>query len=365
MWNSLAPFAHLYLFYEPLWGSANPHPLHPVDPETPGPSQAFSFAFSNYSEQSAYLVRNEQTGLIELWMADLDLCQIQRLWVDAATWFGDYSTLGETAVLKVRWGPGDKSILITQPDSDHVLIHSLSSGQDMLWSGACDRIVRSPISGRLALGCLPGEAGGEDGLVVETDGSLQSEAIQQDLLMQVLDWSFSPDSSRVSFANAEPYEVNKLKVNFYKTGIMEQDGSFLELPITWTDWRMDDDFYDFYNYKRTMQWARDGSKLLVVGLDRMLDVDACPQDGRPCWFMLDAHSGAIQWYLTHKETEFSAEEWEEVEFLYEAALSPDGKWVAMFFDWRAPFKYFVAISLDTNQAIDLGGYNGLSLYWAK
>ena len=373
MWQLIGPTIPNYIYHDPLLGDDNPNELHAVDPAVADPFQAFAFAFSNYSQRLAYLTKNEATGRVELWMADLPLCNVELLWEDVDYWFGDYSRIKTSGGLKVHWGPGDQSILISLHESNHALIYSLNTGESLLWSGACDWIVRSPASGRLALGCLPGEAAGSDAWTLEVDGAVQSgPPPEKDRLVQVLDWSFSPDGSRVLFANAVPYQVKKVgtyDIKFFKIGVMEQDGSLLELPITWSNFLIEDNFYGYYNPKRGLQWSQDGSKLLAIGFENANENEFCPP-GDPCWFVFDARSGTIQWYLTNEAAGYSLEKWNsneanaEVQFLQEATLSPDGEWIAIFSQF-AQFKHFDVFSLSTNQRIRLGFYNQTNLYWAK
>jgi hypothetical protein len=77
---------------------------------------------------------------------------------------------------------------------------------------------------------------------------------------------------------------------------------------------------------------------------------------------MDSTSGEIRWHLKKETVENQGMHWENLSTFYEATLSPDGEWVAMFM-MEVPLRFFIAISLVSDDVISLGDYIIENMYW--
>jgi hypothetical protein len=108
-WNKLPSY---YATYDPERGSTSLRKVEPVSPDRPGPNQGFFSAFSQYSQEIAYLITNSH-GFVELWISDLGLCKVEKIWEDKEQWLGDASKTQWDEQVWITWGPNDLSLILS------------------------------------------------------------------------------------------------------------------------------------------------------------------------------------------------------------------------------------------------------------
>ena len=80
-----------------------------------------------------------------------------------------------------------------------------------------------------------------------------------------------------------------------------------------------------------------------------------------CWFLIDPDNGEISWWLTEEIVE-PILNWDGLYVSYEAALSPDNKWIVINM-MNAPIRVMAIISLETNEPIVVGNFVVEKIYW--
>ncbi|MDH5506648.1 MAG: hypothetical protein OEZ02_05465 [Anaerolineae bacterium] len=314
-----------------------------------------SLTFSRYSQKLAYAHINEKNSL-ELWVADLNLCSLKKVFEDTDQWLGEEpgKKMWPLAI-QIIWGPDDNSIIVV--NQTKIIVISLTTNEKFQWSGTCDKILRSPVSDQFALGCsLEQEEGQQFGLI-EMDGTIQMHPRPlADLGVTTLEWAISPQGDRVLYTTED-----------YHLFVGELAGNDLALPLTWNlrmvrGFRLD-------TYKKGLRWSNDGSKLLVFGYESSGNL--CPKDPEglhdmdienPCWVVLDASTGEIVWWLKTDLLDGFGKPASGWNTFYEAVFSPDDKWLLMSF-MITPIRYTLLISLEEDQIIILGNYALSNISW--
>ncbi len=301
--------------------------IQPQDEVVRGPADALALAFSRYSSQVAYVTTS---GRLQLWIADSELQQVALAWTDTSDWMAG----APQETLDVNWGPGDKSVIVSGPEVDHVLIYSLSTREVLQWEGACDEIADTPDSDGRALWCVPAEDRSEQYAFVDPAGTLQTSASAPADPIRSVEWAFSPDSTMVLVADQDL----ALKV-------LGDDGDILDLEATYAlpapDWEW-----------RGLQWSHDRSALLVFGSPHRPGL--CPTfteyvtgevHERPCWLVLDSASGDVLWHPDESLATALGIVWGRVRFDFAASISPDGNGVALFIA-EFPIRWSLNISIE-------------------
>ena len=350
------PYPFGYLLYDPNVGLMSVQELKPVRTNLPGPNLGFAVAFSAYSQKIAYLVTNSD-GFIELWIADLDLCHVERIWEDIEQWIGDASEYPLESHAHITWGPSDNSLIITSHDKDsHIAVYSFPNEALNLWSGECNQIILNTNSKQWTTVCSLNDEENFNYAILEVDGSIRLLSTLDDNPITIIDWAFSPDQHQVVFST-----------QYYSLFLADSNGEIMQLPISW-DENIVNSFH--MDYRRGLQWSLDGANILVFGYEA--SGEYCPigislvtgeSYEQPCWFLLDAQSSEIVWWLKREQIE-QYFPWEGLYTDYEAALSPDNKWIAMFY-MHAPICEALIVSLESGRIKEIGNFVHTKIHWGK
>lgn len=292
-------------------------------PNVLGPNRAILPAFAPYSDRIAYLTIK---GHPELWVADLDLTQVERIWIDETNWLGEIQSRD---YLKLAWGPQDNSIILSNlAATPRTVVYNFTSKTVKRISGTCDQIGLPPIFQQLTLVCLDEASSSQ--LYLAGGGNQETFSSASGLLTTVVqNWSFSPDGNRVLYVTKQ----NDLMMSTV-------DGQHMNLPLTYNPpiccgiELMRDD----------LQWSQDGTRLLVYGKG--------PNAKNPRWYVLDATTGEPVWATSPKDVVRALEN--QLSAAFDMTLSPDGLWlVTSYFDMDEASRYTAIISLTTGQKIEI------------
>jgi hypothetical protein len=122
------------------------------------PAHAVDLAFSQFSQQVAYLTSalSPETEGRELWIADLDLQNIQRVWIDDNLWLGDIKRIWAFHESQVIWGVNDRYIILVSnhPDTKgHIVVFDTQTKNAHLWIGSCNLLAKSSVDGEFEIWC--------------------------------------------------------------------------------------------------------------------------------------------------------------------------------------------------------------------
>jgi hypothetical protein len=289
------------------------------------PAHAVDLAFSQYSRQVAYLTSalSPETEGRELWIADLDLQNIQKVWKDDNLWLGDIKRIWAFHESQMTWGVNDRYIILVSnhPDTKgHIVVFDTQTKSAYLWIGSCNLLARSSTNGEIEVWCTIQLEGIQSYALLSSTGVRQSKQPPKLIIADAQAWRFSPDGKQVLYLDKNSRWHNATSQAYKKA---------LILPVTYTD----NPIYtgpDVIN----LQWTLDSKRVLVYGLPN--DRSLCPQtydtisgyNDRPCWFIFDAETGKIVWRPTPEIGDALGAPIEHVNFDYNMAISPDGKWLA-------------------------------------
>jgi len=297
--------------------------LETSSPNTLDPNQAILAAFAASSGQIAYLTF---TSHVELWIADLNLTQIEKVWIDETDWLGDVQNRD---YLQIRWGPQDNFIIVTnllQEPRTAVYDSKLKTVEQIM--GTCNQLGLPPVFHQPTLICP--NLNTDLQLYLTSDRSqkvLPSEAIST--TVDVHNWAFSPDGQEVVYATKE----NNLLLS-------NSEGQQIDLTIAYippvccgVELVRDD-----------LQWSPDGSRLLVYG--------SGPKGKYLGWHVLNANNGETVWTNTPEQIVDILQK--NLSIAFNATLSPDGLWVATSYcNLDNASSNMVIISLATGQVIPI------------
>jgi hypothetical protein len=319
------PLGNIYVDDSVVYGYLDPSagfqaaisPIAPESPDKVGPTnKAISLAFSYYSQQVAYITND--SGELRLWIGDLNLDEVELIWADHQKWL-KYDP-DNYDVIAIQWRLNDKFIILV--NRSNIVLIGLDDKLETRLSGTCNWLGISPKTGHFSVWC-PLVSETEGYMVFEKDGSFWSTpSLPKDHYL-VSDWVFSPSGDRVLYATEQGDLI-----------IVGENIKQLVLPITYAPPRWDITM-------RVLQWSQDGSHILIYGYDKddriCINTENKPY---PCWRLFDSVSGEIIWQPSVK---LSLSD-------YDATLSPDGKWLAIFV-MLPPDQYGYIVSVQTNEAI--------------
>jgi hypothetical protein len=353
-WNKLPAY---YATYNLESGFTSLQELKPISAGLPGPNQGFFLSFSQDSGQIAYLVTNPR-GIAELWVADLRLCQVEKIWEDKDQWLGPTSKTQWDEQIWVFWGPNDLSLILSSNiNRPHLTVISLVDKTVYQWSGICNQILQTLDSKEWAIGCsLQTEIEPFYGIIY-ADGFIKETQVGETFIVTAIDWAFSPDGESLLYID-ETY-------NFV---ILNRDGSSSTIPVF-----LNKEAFQFFrldSLKRGIRWSNNGSRVFVFGYEPSNEL--CPDDvsavsgnliEQPCWFLIDPSNGEIVWWLKKDLVEqFSI--WEGLFLYFEVAFSPDDQWIIMSLRSNS-LRQLVAISLETEEFVILGNFVTGNIEWGE
>ena len=294
--------------------------------EIPGPPLAIDLAFSQTSNQVAYLTKQkeEDGGSLILWVADLGLQEVKQVWVDKDRWLGEVKLVSAYFESQMFWGIKDRYIFIfsfTEEAKDHMVVYDLKAGEIHPWIGGCDWISKLAKNNQFAVICQLHNGGQTSYAILGQDGISISDTLPESKIYKTLFWRFSLDGDRVLYVDEN-----------LQWRIIEKMGSWINLPLTYSK----NDLYSGPG-ALSIQWSQDGKRVLVYGLEKRTD-KLCPKiEGdidvydRACWFVLNSETGKFIWWPKRGLWDLSelSIPIENANLDFNMAMSPDGKWLAM------------------------------------
>ena len=326
---------HLYAWsqgdYFTIESPFNGHGVKTTLQDVYHPERSVLLSFANYSDRIAYLTQIDQT---ELWIADLNLTKIEKVWSVENAWLGDVLNRD---TLQMVWGPQDHTIIVTDlTDIPHTLIYNLGSKTAEYLSGACDQIGLPPVLDGLGLMCSDKETNSQVYLF-GNGGQKESSPGAALQGIHILNWAFSPDGARVLYAT----DQNALVVS-------TNDGQSRDLPLVYEPPMC----CGLEPIRRDLQWSQDAGRLLVRGKE--------PDRDYPRWYILDSYTLE----LVSKTASPGVREALQGNLWSgnDATLSPDGRWfVTSYLNMEEAERYTAITSLETGQEIEIG--EGLIELW--
>lgn len=292
------------------------------------PHDGFDLAFSGHSGEIAY-VTNQSDSNFQLWIADLELNNINLLWSDEENLLDYYDRYEDVDIF---WGPGNQSIIIKlfadlAGNSKTVFVFSFKSGTANIWQGSCETIITSAAMEQFAIGCEITEDGELKYGIIEFDGSIRiASSLPEKSIDEIVEWAYSSDGNRLLYARTSG-----------EVAIIDSAGATLVLPVSFFP------VSEPSHTRRGLKWSSDGSLVLVYGYGAI--DNACPGTtdafpSMPCWMLIDSEAGAITW-LPPADGDTGND----------AAISPDGKWIVTSI-WRISFpRTGIIISIESGEVM--------------
>ena len=351
MWQGL-----YYIVHEP--GRDNPFNYKFIKPSTPNaqsPKNANGFAFSRYSNQVAYIKPN-QSKQMELWVGNLDLDPVELAWVDDNHWLGELG-IASGVLARIIWGPDDHSLILFSYDQPtHLTVVDLNSKNPKIGMGT---VTRSPGPPHLTNGRfgVPSEDHSSY-LVVEAGGAFKVSTTPPKDAISVKDWAFSPDDKRVLYADSND-----------RLAVILEDGKRLTLDLAYQNTPQ----LTSGATLTPLKWSLDGSLLFLYAQD--MGRGLCTKNikeptllqNRECWLLLNSSTGKWVWSETDEISRTLKENRENLYNSFDAALSPDGKWVVMFFvdKFVDAARYGIITSIETGETQELFDELFEAVYWSE
>jgi len=318
--------------------------VHPQVETALGPDHAVALAFSRYSGQVAYLTQSDD---LQLWIADSELLEVANAWTDSSNWMAGVPP----DVLDISWGPADKSVIVSSPGANHLLVYSLSSREVLQWRGSCDQVAEAPRSAEPVLWCIPSDDQNGPYAFLDSTGDIQTSTSRPIEPTRVTDWVFSPDATRILIVDEDRSLM-----------LVGGDSGVVDLPVTRgttaSEWEWP-----------ALSWSRDGRVILVFATPHVPGV--CPPAAsgpmgevqeRPCWLVLDAASGEILWFPGEALEHALGTTLDRVNMGYAASISPDGVSVALFMA-ELPIRWGIVAPMDGSPPIQVYGWLADVVSW--
>ncbi len=338
--NEVVPLGHIYIwdgatFYgnfipqidSPVVDGSNLVPLFPTDPkmESPG-GNSDALAFAYYSDQVAYATFNHIH--VRLWIDDIRLNDGNLIWTDSEDWL-HYDSGYDT--LQLKWLFRDKFLLIANRST--LVLYNILHHEAYRLSGICGWLGISSRTEYLAVWC-PLPSSQEEYLVLEKDGSVWRTNELSLINIAVQDWAFAPEEEKVLYARPNG-----------ELGIVDASLNSTTLPFSYFQPTVDIP-------QRVLQWSQDGSRLFIHAEDNANQ--ACQNFAHLCWLILDSRTGSVIW---HPDQELSGSG-------FDAALSPDGNWVAIFV-LNVPDRRGYVVSVESSMKYKIADWLPAAIYWSK
>jgi hypothetical protein len=351
------PMGRIYLWKFPLYVYHEPgrdypddfHKIHPTSTDVPSPDLAIGFAFSRYSGQIAYVINNN--NVLEVWVGDSELKQVERVYVDKDSWLVDQPSPGYD-VVRILWGPGDQTLLLnSNAFPSHIVLVDLKTKEWRDWEGQCNYIDRVPDTQIWSIWCEQPE--GIEYMSLEVDQPFQTGELPKNAI-KVNDWSISPDGKRILYASMN----NRLY-------LIDEHEKKIDFGLSYLPQNPD----EIGSYS-TLKWSSDGTQLLIYADD--LGRGLCTKNMHPpfkskidqCWLLLDSTSGKWLWSKSDKKSNSDEPVCNLEEQISDAALSPDGEWVLTFSWWSGSQQCGMLNSIDSGEVKAILRDVFESVYWS-
>jgi hypothetical protein len=312
--------------------------------------KTIAVAFAPYSPIVAFLTITNESA--DLWIADINLHQVEHIWSNNQQWVGQFLTPGDAYI---QWGPNEKSIVLSSHlVKGQIVVYSLTSKEVVEGLGTCDQIAPLPESDSLTVWCSFETGFNSPYGALSYDGNILPSKFLPEDSQEVYDWSFAPGNNRVVYV---PPKGNAVIVN--------DIGNRIALPIRFLNTPRE------YMTQSYLQWSVDGDRLLTYAFNR----EHCPLVEDPafgnlieeeCWLVLDAKTGNFLWWPDESREKIIEATGIPLEELSSncAGLSPDGDWIALC-TFSGAINDFLLISIKSNIVIDFGSFDTLNFKWLR
>jgi len=329
-----------YGFIDPVASdSPSLHPLFPQDADVPGPCEAVALGFSRFSDRVAYII---VAGHAELWMGDVGLKDVKRVWTDSEDLLASVALPEAGNILRVEWTASDNAILLTGELVDGSLVlYSLPAATARGGHGSCDRLTWGQPGMGFEIWCRMERPDGLAYVGVDSTGSLRASTAPPEGSNVVRDWALSKEG------DAALYATGNLRV------VLEApEANVTELPVTYSP-------LIGYPHRRGLQWSANGERVLVYGSPDVRSY--CPPFAdlafgdlveRPCWIVFDALSGDLVWWPRDSVAEMLSTRWQQLVGDHDATISPDGEWLFLSL-LDPPFRYGVVASISGEESFQI------------
>lgn len=285
------------------------------------PTGGFAASFSQNQQLIAYHIQNERSSATELWLSDVTLCNPLIVYTDKGRQMSEPNSF-----TYFQWGPGDKTLIYRSSENEFpMLIYHLVDQSVEFWQGSCEDILYLEETHEVAVGCS------HDGKYsyLHMDGRVTTAtSIPKPTGDPVVAWSFSKEGDAAYItADAEVY-------------LLQRSGQKIKLPLKGfssivSPWD-----------PIPLQWSTNQNRLLVLSYDPQ--EKRCPAE-KACWFVIDGDNGEITWWLKPEAIKKKVQ-WDEVDTMHPAALSPDGELLALQYYW-VPIKTLMIVRLSDNDVL--------------
>jgi hypothetical protein len=126
-------------------------------------NNATSLAFSDYSDQVAYLTSGNNG--VQLWIGNLDLTEVGLVWTDDQNWLHYDPNQDE---INLRWEARDT--FLTLVNRSDLVLYNVETSSAMKLSGPCETLAKSPRTNYYAALC-PLASATASYVVLENDGT--------------------------------------------------------------------------------------------------------------------------------------------------------------------------------------------------
>jgi hypothetical protein len=325
IWTFDHAYSEIDLAHPGLKVQKYPSGKYPAESEGKlGPGQAVDLAFSQSSQQIAYLTSHlaKEAEPRELWISDLHLQNIERVWVDDRLWLGDIELVSVFFTSQITWDIGDRYIIIAskrQDTREHLVVYDVVSKKSYQWEGKCQLFAKSPLDEEIATWCTIRENGAISFVILGRAGILQVNDPPASIVAETSAWRFSPDGQRVLYLSDD-----------MQWRITNQSGETLNLPIHY-----ENNTYYSGPGALNIQWSLEGSRVLIYGIPE--DLNLCPKrqstesgdyEDHACWLVFNAETGTVVWWPTLDMGVAASTSLEYLILDYNMSISPDGKWLA-------------------------------------
>lgn len=345
-----APNGQLYIWWDgfpAVYGELNLEDssfkfMQPASSAVVNPADSVALAFSNHSNQIAYLTLGDD---FDLHVADLELNDSVVNKVELPKWITAKIDMGEK--IPMRWGPQDNTLLVINDEggSDSI-VYSIKENQMDYLADGCSTLVN--IDSSLELWCeLQNETDGY--LVLRGDGQLRRNSI--------LPIDNSMPVKNVSFNNKGDKAL--VETSSGETIVVMNTGDSVDIAIKPVD--------GSWSLPQSLYWFADDSLALVYGIS-----DLCPPffndikgqySERPCWHVVNPKTGEIIWHPTEELASAIDSTWDRIDGTdYPAAISPDGKWLVLSLR-EGGLRYTLITSLKTSQTQVIGDFEPAAMIW--
>jgi hypothetical protein len=315
-------------------------------------NKILALAFSNQSGKIALFLRNND-GIGELWISDIDLCNLEKVWVDTDGWVIS-SNIGLTPVTMI-WGPSDNTVILSNNILiNNIAIYRLENRDTYLINGECSKLLK--VKELWSILCTNNENNKPSSYyLINSAGITRTVSIPLGEIRSISEeWAISSDGKKVIYVtNKKEVVVEDINGNQVKldVSIDEDSNAILRARI----------------YSRIFHWSKDNQQILIYAKPK--SEQYCPKSistidnskkNQSCWILIDPSTGSFTWWLRRDLTQKIARDWDGMSTKFQAALSPDGKRVILSI-MNSSVRYLLISSVDNKSESNIIQYYSFAL----